>query len=192
MAMLDLLARLGAMAAVLALAAVGPAIAQENLDKGKSAAQLYASDCAICHKAPQAFVKGKRLVGLDGFLREHYTASRESAASIGAYLRSIGRGRSAAKGEDARKRKANAARAALPPRRPGEPKTSGSKASVSQPSASKPDKTNTKAAAPEQATAKAEASKKKPAEPKPADSKSTVPQATPEKPAPDAMPEKSD
>ena len=28
-------------------------LAQENLDLGKSGAQLYAADCAICHKSPQ-------------------------------------------------------------------------------------------------------------------------------------------
>ena len=35
---------------VLALVFAGAAGAQENLDQGKSGAQLYASDCAICHK----------------------------------------------------------------------------------------------------------------------------------------------
>jgi len=29
-----------------------PLRAQENLDFGKSPAQLYASDCAVCHKSP--------------------------------------------------------------------------------------------------------------------------------------------
>ncbi len=75
----------------LVLGLAGSAGAQENLDYGKTPAQLYASDCAICHKSPQGLAaKGGGLLGLEGFLREHYTASRESAAAIAGYLRSIG------------------------------------------------------------------------------------------------------
>jgi hypothetical protein len=75
------------------LAAVGVASAQENLDAGKSGAQLYQSNCAICHKSAQALNKsGGGLFGLDSFLREHYTSSRESAAAISAYLNSVGGG----------------------------------------------------------------------------------------------------
>jgi len=74
--------------ACLALAAGNaPAFAQENLDAGKSAAQLFNSDCAICHKSPQGLSKGGGLLGLSSFLREHYTASRETAALLAAYLK---------------------------------------------------------------------------------------------------------
>ena len=83
--------------AVAALAAAGmlsgAASAQENLDAGKSGAQLYASNCAICHKSAQALNKsGGGLFGLESFLREHYTSSRESAAAISAYLNAVGGG----------------------------------------------------------------------------------------------------
>src|SRR3569623_2134169 len=75
------------------LVAAGAASAQENLDAGKSGAQLYQSNCAICHKSPQALNKsGGGLFGLDSFLREHYTSSRESAAAISAYLNTVGGG----------------------------------------------------------------------------------------------------
>ena len=75
------------------LVVAGAASAQENLDAGKSGAQLYASNCAICHKSAQALNKsGGGLFGLDSFLREHYTSSRESAAAISAYLNSVGGG----------------------------------------------------------------------------------------------------
>jgi hypothetical protein len=71
----------------------GGAAAQENLDAGKSGAQLYQSNCAICHKSAQALNKsGGGLFGLDSFLREHYTSSRESAAAISAYLNTVGGG----------------------------------------------------------------------------------------------------
>jgi len=75
------------------LAAAGVASAQENLDAGKSGAQLYQSNCAICHKSAQALDKsGGGLFGLESFLREHYTSSRESAAAISAYLNTVGGG----------------------------------------------------------------------------------------------------
>jgi hypothetical protein len=66
--------------------------AQENLDRGKSPVQLFASDCSICHKSPQGLAKAGELLGLDNFLRTHYTASRESASAIASYLRSVDSG----------------------------------------------------------------------------------------------------
>jgi cytochrome c len=83
----------GAGALTAAWMCAGPALAQENLDAGKSGAQLYASNCAICHKSAQALNKrAGGLFGLESFLREHYTASREAAAAIAAYLNSVGGG----------------------------------------------------------------------------------------------------
>ena len=79
-------------AAALALCIAAPAAAQENIDAGKSPAQLYAQDCAICHKTPHGLTKAVGAYGLQNFLREHYTASRESAAAIAGYLAAIDRG----------------------------------------------------------------------------------------------------
>jgi mono/diheme cytochrome c family protein len=53
------------------------------LEKGKSGAQIFATDCAICHKTPQADVKG--VAPAEGFMRQHYTSSQQSAASVAAY-----------------------------------------------------------------------------------------------------------
>jgi hypothetical protein len=65
-----------------------PALAQDNFDAGKSPAQLFANDCTFCHKSPRGLAKsGGGLFGLESFLREHYTASRESAAVLARYLR---------------------------------------------------------------------------------------------------------
>jgi hypothetical protein len=71
----------------LAPALASSAGAQGNLDEGKTAAQLYASACATCHKSPQSIPKTKWFFGLESFLREHYTSSRESAAILAAYLK---------------------------------------------------------------------------------------------------------
>jgi len=77
---------------VLALGVGAPALAQENIDAGKSPAQLYAQNCALCHKTPHGLAKAVGAWGLQNFLRAHYTASRESAAAIAAYLATIDRG----------------------------------------------------------------------------------------------------
>jgi mono/diheme cytochrome c family protein len=81
------------LAAGFALVALsGAANAQEDLDRGKTGAQLFASDCAICHKSAQKLrTDAGGLFGLSGFLREHYTSSRQSASEIAAYLESMHR-----------------------------------------------------------------------------------------------------
>jgi mono/diheme cytochrome c family protein len=71
----------------LVLCAAGPAAAQADLDQGKTAAQLYASDCANCHKSPQSVSSTKWLFGLESFLTQHYTSNRQSAAILAAYLK---------------------------------------------------------------------------------------------------------
>ena len=75
----------------LALCAASAAEAQGNLDQGKTAAQLYATDCANCHKSPQSVRSTKWFFGLESFLTEHYTSSRQSAAILAVYLKEQGR-----------------------------------------------------------------------------------------------------
>ena len=79
------------MIGVSALCLASGAGAQENLDQGKNPAQLFASDCAVCHKSPQGLSKSGG-AELDSFLREHYTASREAAFALANYLRSMDAG----------------------------------------------------------------------------------------------------
>jgi hypothetical protein len=71
----------------LVLCAAVPAAAQGNLDEGKTAAQLFAADCANCHKSPQSVSSTRYLFGLESFLTQHYTSSRQSAAILAAYLK---------------------------------------------------------------------------------------------------------
>ena len=75
----------------MALCVVSSAGAQENLDKNKTGAQLYASNCAACHKSPQSVTKTTGGLGLESFLREHYPATPEAAAMIAAYLKGLGK-----------------------------------------------------------------------------------------------------
>ena len=178
-----------------------PAGAQESLDSGKTPAQLFASDCAICHKSPQGLAKSGGILGLDSFLREHYTASRESAAAIAAYLQAFGNapaaparratkkgtGKTEAKGGDkpkAGEKKTETKKSGVtlpgdntpPPAKTSEPKTSEPKSSDSKPSESKASDTKAGDSKPSESKAsEPKSSDTKASEPKASDSKESEP-----------------
>jgi hypothetical protein len=176
--------------AILALGLAGPVGAQESLDAGKTGAQLFASDCALCHKSPQGLAKSGGLFGLSGFLKQHYTASQETANVVAKYLESFGNAPSApakrtgptkhtAKGDEkanpeARKpdeKKSDVAKSGQgKSRKPGDAKTPESKFDDVKPAESK--------------SSEPKSSEVKPAEPKPAEAKSSEPkpEAKPDKP----------
>ena len=153
--------------AVLAFALTAPAGAQENLDSGKSGAQLFASDCAICHKSPQSLAKAGGLFGLSSFLQQHYTASRESAAVVAKYLESFGNtpapakrvGKRKAKGDDKAKADEKKPETAKPGEEKSSAKPAGAKSTEPKNSESKSGDANS--SKPKRAEAKA--SKPKPA-----------------------------
>jgi hypothetical protein len=160
---------IGLAMAVLALALAAPVEAQENLDSGKSGAQLFASNCAICHKSAQALNKSGGLFGLSSFLREHYTTSRESAAVLTAYLESLGRAPAPAKRAGTPKRTAKGdakGNAEQKKGKPGEATTSGPKSSEPKSESKSEPKSEPKTSEP------------KPSEPKP----EAAPAAKPDKP----------
>ena len=68
----------------LVLCLASSAGAQGSLEKDKTAAQLYASDCAGCHKSPQSVTKTTA-----DFVSEHYPFTRESAVTIATYLNGL-------------------------------------------------------------------------------------------------------
>ena len=71
----------------MAVVAVRPMpVNAEDFDAGKSAPQLFASNCSSCHRTPYGLAKRMNNWSLDSFLREHYTASRASADTLSAYL----------------------------------------------------------------------------------------------------------
>jgi hypothetical protein len=76
------------------LAALVPAVAQAqvNIDQGKSPAEIFANDCAACHKSTRGLASGKNSLMLATFLREHYTASRAQASALAAYVLGAGGG----------------------------------------------------------------------------------------------------
>jgi hypothetical protein len=57
----------------------------QDLDTGKSGQQLFASNCAACHRTPRGLTK-RSGISLFYFLREHYTSSQSTARELAAYL----------------------------------------------------------------------------------------------------------
>lgn len=171
----------------LALCVAGVAGAQENLDSGKTPAQLFASDCAICHKTPQGLAKSGGVFGLDSFLRQHYTASRETAAAIAAFLKAAGDApaaparkavKRATKGDDkakaGEKKSTDSKGAETKPAdsKPGETKPADAKPADTKPSETKPAETKPAEAKPVEAKpAEAKPAEAKPAEAKPAEAR---------------------
>jgi hypothetical protein len=179
-----------------------PVRAQDNFDAGKTPAQLYAADCAICHKTPQGLAKGGGVFGLAGFLREHYTASREAAAAIAAYVQAVDTGppptvkkpqtKRTAKGDDKGKPGEAKPGETKPEQiKSGEPKVPAPKSGEAKPSDGKPAEVKPGEAKPSEAKDGAKASDAKAAEPKATESKPAEPKANTAKPAAkDEQPEK--
>lgn len=69
----------------LTLGVAAPAQAQSNLDAGKSPAQIFADTCNACHRSPRELKPTS-----PSFLREHYTTGAREAATMAAYVSSIG------------------------------------------------------------------------------------------------------
>jgi hypothetical protein len=163
--------------AVLALALAGPAAAQESLDAGKSGAQLFASDCALCHKSPQGLAKNGGLFGLSGFLKQHYTASQQSANVVAKYLESLPDAPESAKRPAATKRTAKGDEKAKP---------DDKKPVAAKPGEAKPGEAKSPEKPAESKTAEPKPDAAKPAEPKadaaPAAKPADKPEAKPEKP----------
>lgn len=66
-----------------------------DLNEGKTPAQMFASDCAVCHQRPHGLAKGRNASQLATFLRQHYTTGTRQAGMIAAYLTSGGLDRGA-------------------------------------------------------------------------------------------------
>ncbi|MDE2331935.1 MAG: hypothetical protein KGK16_14270 [Bradyrhizobium sp.] len=60
----------------------------QNLNEGKSAAQLFANGCTTCHRSPRGMAKGRFKLQLFMFLKDHYSTSSSEAWALAAYLQS--------------------------------------------------------------------------------------------------------
>jgi mono/diheme cytochrome c family protein len=61
----------------------------QNLDQDKSAAKLFASSCADCHRSARGLAKGRFSITLWYYLQQHYTSSSATARMLTAYLQSV-------------------------------------------------------------------------------------------------------
>jgi hypothetical protein len=123
------------------LAGLTPALAyaQTNIDQGKTPAQMFATDCAECHKAARALASGKNTLSLTEFLREHYTTSRDQAAALAAYVLSGRSGESGAAAAQGRGQKPAIAHAGAPAEetKPAKPQARQSKPDERAPATAK-------------------------------------------------------
>jgi mono/diheme cytochrome c family protein len=113
----------------LALCVASSAGAQGDLDQSKTAAQLYASNCATCHESPASVKNTKSFSEFESFLRQHYTSNRESAANLVAYL----------KGQERMSVESQRRRGAMSEVRPPEPTPSASEEDIPRPPADIPE-----------------------------------------------------
>jgi hypothetical protein len=93
----------------------------QDLDAGKTPAQLFSSHCTACHKSPHGLAK--QTFGLAGMLRQHYTTNAATASALAAYLTTIGpdprAARAPAEGQRGQQGRREAAR---PPAGNGDPR----------------------------------------------------------------------
>lgn len=75
----------GWMIGVAMAAAATAAHGQSNIDAGKSPAQIFSNTCNACHRSARELKPTSA-----GFLREHYTTGAQEAATMAAYLASVG------------------------------------------------------------------------------------------------------
>ncbi len=66
------------------------AVQAQNLDAGKSPAQIFGSTCTACHKTARGLLKTVSPSSLPGFLRQHYTTGTDMAQTLSGYLMSNG------------------------------------------------------------------------------------------------------
>jgi hypothetical protein len=79
---------LGGLIGLVALGATG-ARAQTDINAGMTPAQLFAANCAACHRSPQGLARGRDPFTVANFLRDHYTTRPAIAAAIAGYLVSV-------------------------------------------------------------------------------------------------------
>jgi hypothetical protein len=61
----------------------------QNLDQDKTAAKLFATTCANCHRSARGLAKGRFSITLWYYLQQHYTSSSATARTLTAYLQSV-------------------------------------------------------------------------------------------------------
>ena len=97
----------------------------QNIDAGKSPAQIFADTCSACHRNARELKRTST-----GFLRSHYTTGQEEAAAMASYLAGVGSDPRAAQ----QKRQPGAAPAEAAKQPPRQSPTEQAKGPAGQPS----------------------------------------------------------
>jgi hypothetical protein len=132
----------------------------QNLDAGKSPAQIFSDTCSACHRNVRDLKRASA-----GFMRSHYTTSQDEAGAMASYLASLGSDPRAGQQKrlpGAAPGTAPAEAAKQPPRQP--PPTEQAKGTPGQPSSKGARRT---AAGAEPSPVTAAAPEEKPLEPAP-------------------------
>ncbi len=79
--------------------------ALENLEAGKTPAQIFSGTCNACHKSPRGLLKSVPASSLPGFLRQHYTTSSDMASVLSSYLVANGAADTRQQGKDGKQAK---------------------------------------------------------------------------------------
>ena len=159
--------------AVIVVGMLSPVVA--NAADTKHGEQLFKASCSACHKSATGLSRAGGILGVQSFLRTHYTASRESAAAIAAYLNATDTGARPGDRPARRNAKPDARPAKKDDARPTEAKPAEAKPTEAKPAEAKPAQ-----ATPEESPrppASVPAAESKPAEPPP-------PPAAPAEPKP--------
>ncbi len=82
------MARSYALGGLIGLVALGAAEAraQTDLNAGMTPAQLFAANCAACHRSSQGLARGRDAATIANILRDHYTSRPTVATAIAGYL----------------------------------------------------------------------------------------------------------
>lgn len=64
----------------------GSAAAQTVVGDPKNPARTFSSYCSACHKTPAGLAQNSSAIGLNAFLRQHYTTGQEMSSAMAEYL----------------------------------------------------------------------------------------------------------
>jgi hypothetical protein len=74
---------------IIIMALTGGLARAQDLDRDKSGAKLFATNCVDCHHSPSGLAQDRVNWTLSYFLQQHYTSTPASAQALTAYLQSI-------------------------------------------------------------------------------------------------------
>ncbi len=124
---------------MLSILLAAPDVQAQNLEAGKSPSQIFSTSCAVCHRSPRGLLKTVPPGSLPGFLREHYTTSKDMAQQLSGFL--LGNGATDPRGGSRLTKQGEDSRSGRPsePQPPGRRPRPGQPQDAARPDAARPD-----------------------------------------------------